>query len=241
MTKSELSFAVLVLSGAVVQAATVTPAPALESIVAHMASALTENRSHLRAYQVTRNYKLFGKERQKTKSEVNADITFLPPGVDQYLIHKVEGLGLGEVIVRKILENESELLADPSASEISMANYNFRLIREATLKGRPCYVLAIQPLRKDVRLLRGLIWVDAISYLIHRVEGEPAKTPSWWVHDIHIVLDFQDVDGMWLQTSLVSTANVRLLGQHTMVAHDVEYRLSGLEAGIIKVVSPGDE
>jgi hypothetical protein len=39
-------------------------------------------------------------------------------------------------------------------------------------------------------------------------------------------LDFRDVNGMWLQTDLVSTANVRLLGQHTMVSRDMEYILA---------------
>ena len=57
----------------------------------------------------------------------------------------------------------------------------------------------------------------------------PRKPPSWWVHDIRIVLDFRDVNGMWLQTDLVSTANVRLLGQHTMVSRDMEYKMIGLE------------
>ena len=221
------SLALMMLMGAAANASepspsTVNNAPDVETIVARMIGARIENRARLRPYQVTRNYKLFGKEKQKLKSEVNADITFAPPGAERFLIRKIEGLGLGEVIVRKILESESEVLADPTTSDISKSNYAFRFVREDTLNGHACHVLEIQPLRKDVKLLRGLMWVDADSYLIHRVEGEPAKPPSWWVHDIHIVLDFRDVDGMWLQTDLRSTANVRLMGQHTMVSRDVE-------------------
>jgi hypothetical protein len=229
-------FLVLYLTAAAVWAQYPTqPAiqsPTTESVVARMIEARTESRNRLRPYQVLRNYKLFGKDRQKTKSEVAADITFVPPDVQQYIIHKIDGLGLGEVIVRKILESENELLTNRSASDISKANYDFRLIREDTLNSQPCYVLEIRLLRKHTNLLRGVIWVDASTYLPHRIEGEPAKPPSWWVHDIHVTLDFQDVHGMWLQTALLSTANVRLLGPHTIVSRDMEYRMGGLEAGV---------
>ena len=203
-----------------------------DSIVARMSEARTRNRDRLRPFRVFRNYKLFGNDGlgPKTKSEVTADIIFTPPAAQQYRIHKVDGLHMGEVIVRKILESENDVMAHRSANDITKANYVFRFLREDTIRGRPCYVLEIRPVRKDTTLLRGLIWVDANTYLLHRIEGEPAKPPSWWVRDIHIVLDFHEVSGMWLQTALLSTANVRLLGQHTIVSRDVKYEIGDLAA-----------
>ena len=209
-----------------------TESPSTESVVARMVEARNQNRSRFRPYQVIRNYKLFGKEQQKTKSEVAAEINFVPPDVQQYTLHKIDGLSLGEVVVRKILDSENELLTDRNASDISNVNYDFRLLREDTLNSRPCYVLEMRPLRRDKNLLRGFVWVDASTYLPLRIAGEPAKAPSWWVHDIHVTLDFQDVHGMWLQTGLVSTANVRMLGQHTIVSRDVEYRMDGFAASL---------
>jgi hypothetical protein len=47
---------------------------------------------------------------------------------------------------------------------------------------------------------------------------------------IPVAIRFRDVNGMWLQTDLVSTANVRLLGQYTMVSRDMAYKMVGLEA-----------
>jgi hypothetical protein len=60
----------------------------------------------------------------------------------------------------------------------------------------------------------------------------PREPPSWWIHNIHIALDFHVVNGMWLQASLQSTANVRLLGEHTIISRDVEYEMEWLDAGI---------
>src|SRR5579864_3593665 len=53
-------------------AQTETVVPTVETITARMAQARTENRVHFRPYSVTRDYKLFGKERVTTKSEVIA-------------------------------------------------------------------------------------------------------------------------------------------------------------------------
>jgi len=203
--------------------------PSTESIVARMHEARTKYRAQLRAYQVVRNYQLFGKE-QKSKSEVTAYIDYVPPDVQRFTIHKNRGASLGEVIVRKILEAESEMLTNQSATDVSPANYSFRYLREDVLNQQPCYLLELRPLRKDAKLLDGLIWIDASTYLILRMEGEPARAPSWWVRNIHVALDFRVVHGMWLQTDLRSSANVRLLGEHTLTSHDVEYKLGELEA-----------
>ncbi len=42
--------------------------------------------NHLRPFIVTRDYNLFGKDRYKTKSQVIADVTFVPPDFKKYAI-----------------------------------------------------------------------------------------------------------------------------------------------------------
>ncbi len=109
-------------------------------------------------------------------------------------------------------------------------NYDFRFILEEITGGQRSYVLELIPKRKDKNLLQGKIWVDAGTYLPQRIEGEPVKTPSWWLRRLHIELSFGEVGGMWLQTALEATATVRILGPHTIVSRDVKYQLSDLVA-----------
>jgi len=203
--------------------------PSTESIVARMHEARARYRAQLRPYQVVRDYQLFGKG-QKSKSEVTAYIDYVPPDLQTFTIRKNQGVNIGEVIVRKILESEREILTNQSATEVSPANYSFQFLRKDVLNRQPCYVLELRPLRKDSKLLDGLVWIDASTFLILRMEGEPARAPSWWVRNIHVALDFHVVHGMWLQTALRSTANVRLLGEHTLVSHDVEYKVNEFTA-----------
>ena len=203
--------------------------PTVETILTRMAEARVKNRTQLRPYSVTRDYKLFGKEKL-TKAEIIADVSFVPPDAKHYAIRQANGMGLGEKIVRQMLDHETDIVKDYSSTDLTSDNYEFRLIREEPLDGYPCYVLEMLPKRKGKTLLRGHIWVDATTYQLRRTEGEPGKAPSWWLRDSRIVLVYGDVRGMWLQTSSESTANVRFVGPYTMVSRDVEYKFSELSA-----------
>ena len=204
--------------------------PTAETIIASMAQARAENRARLRPYVVTREYKLYGKERQATKFEVVADVTFVPPDSKEYTIQQTNGSGLGKMIIGRMLAKEAEVTKDSNATDISPDNYDFRFMREEEVSGQRCYVLELLPRRNDKNLLRGNIWVDANTYLLRRTEGEPAKAPSWWVRDVRIALRYGNVGGMWLQTASEATARVRILGPCTMVSRDVKYKITELVA-----------
>lgn len=204
-------------------------APAVETIVERMQEARTEKRQELRPYVVTRDYRMYGKDGQEVKAQVVADVSFVPPGEKTYEIREASGKGLGEKIVRQMLEGEVEI-SNESASDISPENYEFRLIREEILEGRSCYVLELKPRRKDTHLIEGVAWVDAESYLLHRTEGKPAKKPSWWVKNINFVMSYEDVDGMWMATQLEAVAEIRLLGKCRMTSVDVEYNIGEMAA-----------
>jgi Outer membrane lipoprotein-sorting protein len=188
-----------------------------------MAQASADNQARFRPYIVTRDYTMFGKDRKEAKSEVTVNIVFAPPNSKTYVIQHTVGSALGEIIVRRMLEGEVAIEKDSSSIDISEGNYEFHFVREEDLDSQRCYVLEMVPKRKDKNLLRGDVWVDANTYLPHRVEGDFARNPSWWVKNVNIVLLFGDADGMWLQTALEATGNVRILGQATVVSQDVNY------------------
>jgi hypothetical protein len=209
---------------------TATIVPTVEAIIARMAEARTENQSRFRPYIVTRGYTLFGQERQKSKSEVMADVTFVPPDRKEYAIQESRGSGLGEIIVRRMLAGEADITKNSSSTDFSVQNYDFRFVRQEDVEGQLCYVLELLPKRKDRNLVRGNIWVDVKTYLLRRTEGQPAKSTSWWLRDVHMSFLYGEVNGMWLQTSSEATATVRILGQHTIVARDMKYRMGELVA-----------
>lgn len=204
--------------------------PTVKSIVEGMAQARAENRARFRPYVVTRDYALFGKEKHTAKSEVTAELTFVPPSSKKYKILRRTGSSLGERLVRRMLDGETTIVKEYGATDISSDNYDFRFVGEESVNGRHSYVLAIRPRRKDKTLIKGTIWVDAGTYLLHRMEGKPAKSPSWWLRNARITFFYGDVEGMWLQTASEFSTRVRIFGEHSMISRDVHYETPELPA-----------
>jgi hypothetical protein len=233
-SRAQLACSILscLMAAVCVSAQTQTTVSTSDAIIARMAQAQAENRTHSLPYIVTRDYKLFeGDNRIQAKSRVIAQITVVPPDSKNYAIENPNGSLLGEKIVRKILDGEVAFAKDSGSTDITRENYDFRLVREDALDGQRCYVLELLPKRKSKNLLRGTIWVDANTYLPHRVEGEPAKTPSWWLTNVRIVVLYGYAGPMWLQTYSEATANVRIIGRSTMIWQDVKYQIGDLAPG----------
>lgn len=195
--------------------------PDLNTIVARIMAAHQRNKLQARAFTVKRDYQLLDKQ-QDQKAQVVAHITYMPPDHKEYRIVSSHG-GLGEKILRDVLNKETEEPKDPERKELSAANYNFEFLGNTQLDGRNCYLLGIKPKRDDKELIRGQVWVDAQNYNIRRIEGHPAKNPSWWIRDLQVFMNFAEVDGMWLRTFTYAVANVRFKGTYEMVSRDLEY------------------
>jgi hypothetical protein len=227
---------ILAMPAAPCAAADGASSPTVDAILTHMENARAQNRARFRPYKVKREYKLFGREQQHPKSQVIAAVSFVPPNSKKYAIEQTHGAGaLGERIVRQMLEGEAEAMKHYPSTDITAANYDLELLRTEEFRGRKCYVLHQTPKRKEKNLLEGTIWVDAQTYMLQRFMGEPAKNPSWWLKDSRIVLDYAEVNGMWLQTRSEATANVRFFGPYTMVSRDLEYEMgpSGAQGGVM--------
>ena len=114
-----------------------------------MALARAENQARFRSYIVTRDYELFGKERAKTKSQVTADISFVPPATKKYTIQKAIGASFGETLVRRMLKSEVEIAKDYASTDFSPENYDFRFILEENTGGQRRYVLELLPKKRQ--------------------------------------------------------------------------------------------
>ena len=181
------------------------------------------------SYQVIREYRLFGERSPSPSSEVWAKVDYSPPNHKTFVIQKRVGSSRGEDVVRRILQHESQMAAGSrSQATIDQNNYSFGYLGEASLDGNPCYLLSLNPKRKEVDLIRGTAWVDQRSFLVHRVEGQMARPPHWLLKKVNVKIDFADVGGTWLQTGMEAVAEVRFLGSQTLKSEIVDARVASL-------------
>ena len=82
-------------------------------------------------------------------------------------------------------------------------------------------MLHITPKRKEKGLLLGDIWVDAKTCRIRQIIGVPLKTPSFWIKDLHLTVQFATVNEMWLPVSVHAIAAVRFLGVYSLAGHNL--------------------
>ena len=178
------------------------------------------------SYRLIREYNLSGKNDSSINSDVVAEVNFRPPANEKYRIQKSSGSHQGQQVVQRVLDHEVEVTSNSDQTRIALNrdNYNFALIGEASLDGKPCYRLELKPKRKEKELISGELWVDQNSFFVRQIEGDLAKTPSWWLKKVHVKFTFADFDGSWLQASMEAVADVRIIGPHTLTSHTRDYR-----------------
>ena len=86
-------------------------------------------------------------------------------------------------------ENETNATLAKQQIDIVPANYSFNYLGREDCDGRACYRLSITPKRKEKYLIDGQIWIDAVDWGIVRVQGSPAKRPSFWVRQTQFDID----------------------------------------------------
>jgi hypothetical protein len=89
-----------------------------------------------------------------------------------------------------------------------------------SIRGHQAYVLTIEPRTPNKYLVQGNIWVDADDYGIMRVEGKPAKSPSFWIKNVHFVHEYDKAGAFWFPASDRSVTDVRIFGATEM---SIEY------------------
>ena len=217
---SLIATALLVACSLHAQEAEASP-PSLDLILGSLERTAAQNPALSQPYQVTREYKVFREDDPVPVSHIMAQISFTPPETKTFEITKTEGSPRGKKIVSTILKQEVDSARDGHRGDITRSNYDFSFLREQNLGEVPEYVLHIIPKRKEKGLLLGDIWVDAKTFRIRQIVGVPLKNPSIWVEDLHITVQFADVNAMWLPVSVDAIATIHFLGVYTLSGLDL--------------------
>ena len=175
-----------------------------------------------RPYEVIREYKVLRGHNTQPTSEITAQINFDPPDTKTYKIIQAKGDSRGERMVRELLDRETDSVKKVHSDEVTRTNYDFLFLRQENFGAVPEYVLRIIPKRKDKYLLGGQIWVDASTFRIRRIQGVPAKSPSFWITTLRLTMQFAQLNGMWVPVSFDAIATIRFLGEYTLAGLNIQ-------------------
>ena len=197
----------------------VAQSPAVTSLSADEVMARVYARDTMResmggGYQGKREYVLEN-HRFNKRAEIQVSVLCDEDGTKHFDVLAEDGWkSANKHVLRKMVESESETSLPNTRPHTRLVpeNYEFRLIGTEYLQSRPAYVIDAIPQRSDKYLFRGRIWVDAEDFAVARIEGQPAKNPSFWTHSVHFVQQYHKSGAFWFPESTTSVTDARIFG-----------------------------
>lgn len=228
----------LLLGGAALTAGSAqdaaVPAPlALEQVVERMVTMNQRRAAALRAFKATRSYHLEFHGIVDKSADMTVQITYTHPNRKEFAILSETGSELlRKRVLKRLVEAEAEAANEENLKRTSIHpdNYEFRLVGYERSPQREFYVLEAVPKEKSKFLLRGKIWVDGQDFAIVRIEGEPAKNPSWWTKRNQFQHSYKKVGDFWLPGRNETMTQVRLFGRSMLTIDYGEYELTDVRA-----------
>ena len=211
-----------------------TPPLTAPEILERMIRADNARLAALAGYSGVRHYHFENKQSGKT-AEVTVHMSCGPDGVKTFEVVSETGSSfVRSHVIRKMIEAEAESSqrGERKESRIIPENYEFRLVGTETWDGRDSYVLEINPKKPSKFAIRGKIWVDAEDFAIARVEGEPAKNPSFWIRSAKVEQRYGRSGRFWLPALNHSVAQARIFGLTEVVIEYSEYKTSAHESPV---------
>ncbi|MGB7622112.1 MAG: hypothetical protein WBN92_07155 [Terriglobia bacterium] len=221
------------------------PVPDLQTILAGMAKHNQFRGQNLQTYAVDRIYKIENKRINKS-AEVTATIIFVAPGEKLFEIHSSSGTGfMRRGVINRIIDTEQKnaLPDQQPKSAITPDNYLFEWVGAEAHQGRPQYVLHARPRRKDQLLFDAKIWVDAEDFAVTRIEGRPAKNPSFWTRKVDFKQEYEKFGPFWMPVRNFSETQVFLFGRTTteIVYSNYQINQPGLAERAAEIRKRGDK
>jgi hypothetical protein len=177
----------------------------------------------LKAYEVTRHYSL-RTDRAEHCAEMEVHVAYESPGRKYFRVLWEAGSALiqNHVFHKLILaEQDAAREGQREQTRICERNYQFQLHGTATLNGRSCYVIGLTPRSSNRYLINGRAWIDQQDIAISRIEGRPARSPSFWLRSVKTVQEYRKIGPYWLPCSNQTETEVRLFGRARL---NIQYR-----------------
>ena len=221
-----ITLANLLFATAITSAQSGGPLPSVQDVVAKMMQFDAQRQSELTGYSATRRYVAVNKNR---RAEMTVHVECAKDGSKQFTVISEDGSGsIRKHVFQKLLSEETEASrrGTRTSTRLIPANYDFQMVGKEALETGPAYALTVSPKTSNKYLIDGKIWIDASDYSIVRIEGQPARNPSFWVHSVHFIHTYQKVGQFWFASSTDTTSEIRIFGDSELKIENVDYKLN---------------
>ncbi len=201
--------------------------PTGEELFAKVIEHNLRREANLKYYSVSRHYCVRDRN-DRVRAELDGVMEYHTPGPKRFKVISARGSSIvRRLVFGGIIDSETEASTGQTRrdSSITPLNYVLEVVGEEVVDGHPCLVAKATPRRKDKYLFEGKVWVDRIDFAVVRIEGKPARNPSFWVKKVEIVRRYQKVGGFWFPLRDETVSQVRIVGKGTLTIDHQNYRV----------------
>jgi len=182
-------------------------------------------KSALHDYTARRTYQVVDLK-GKVHAEEIGRMEFHAPDKKAFVVTSETGSGIvRRMALNQLISSEVEAAAgkEHHESAISPENYWLELLGEQQVGSYRCFVAQAVPKRKDKYLFEGKVWIDVDDYAVVRIEGHPAKRPSFWIQRADFVRQYQKIGNFWLPQRDYTFVQVRMYGKKVLTIDHQDY------------------
>lgn len=201
----------------------------VDQIILRMMAKNEARQANLLGYSSERTYRV---EYRGTGGQHHAEILVRAEyvGAGQKRLTVVEQSGskvICERVLRKMVESEQEASEKANRMQMMLSpeNYNIELAGKDEVDGVQAWVLEVSPKSESKFTYRGRVWVSTEDYAVIRVQGEPAKSPSWWLTRSSFDWKYEKHGEFWLPEKSIAVSHVRIGGDAELTIEYGAYQI----------------
>lgn len=213
------------VSGAAAEGRVPAPPLTADQVIHRMIERDESRRSALQEYTSNRRYVVDNKRFNK-HAEVAVREKYVYPGKKEFETVSESGTSyIRRNVISKLIDAEVDAAQNQNRDQtkITPDNYKFELLGTEEQEGRPCFLVAVIPNHSKKYLMKGRIWVDQEDFAIVRMEGSPAKNPSFWTRKVQFTRRYQKHGPFWLAASIESESEVLVAGTSSLRIEYLDY------------------
>ena len=185
--------------------------------------------AHLDRLSGIRNYKV-----ENDKGEIVAEeavvMEYEAPGTETFTSSSEKGSGFVlHHVFQRLMKDEKKRIRvnkDPD-SLIAPENYTLEIVGIERIGSSNCSVVHAVPKHKRTDLFEGKIWIDNKDFVIVKITGHLAKSPSFWIKRVDFLRTYQKIDGFWLLSREEAVSVIRIFGKETLTIDYQNYAVNG--------------
>jgi hypothetical protein len=196
--------------------------PAPDRIIAGLQATAAHQRGLVESFVTNKTFTIT--HAGETRARVVAALQFTAPDVKAFSVLESNGSGLlRDRVINTMMQTEVMITQGSNRTRVAISSDNYEF--GDVLDDGDDFVIEVVPRRRDELLFRGRVWITKEGSHLKRIEGEPAKNPSFWTRRIHFVSDYAPVNGVWLHERTLARVKVRWLGEYLVLAECGTYEM----------------